>query len=557
MKKRDPARRNKSLKEGHISFSKTFERLEKNRMCPYLKKFLERYENMPIGPGLWLSTALFIIFVRDGIECFIASGFFGGPDDFHLVHVPIFFFSLLLSLIIILHFFAKTDILKVSKIALVVFPLIIFPVVLDFAVLIFGKTRTTYLYIVDNPGLSFLHFFDPMYRIPELPLSIRFEVGLITFFAFVYIFLKRRRVFASLIGSFLVFILCFFYVSIPALLLKVFEFMAFIINTFHLKNFPFVRATVDEVLVVLLEVLFTGVLCLVWLWRYDPAKYSAVLKNVRPTRTLHYMFLCFVGVLVSVFHSPIKDFFSLLYIVGALLSVGFAFQFSVVINDIYDLDCDRVSNAGRPLVTGALNKREYLRIGFFYLAFSILCAYWVGPTCFTLTLLFIAFYFLYSAPPLRLKRFFPVSVLVIGLQAVLAFLIGAYTFERSGVRAYLPALLLWLIFIVFFFSSNIKDLKDTSGDRETGIPTLPVLLGEEKGRKVIAFLVFLSYCLVPLFLGFVFPGFKAYLITLLFALLSFICIQKKSTKEEIIFLIYFIYVILLIFYITSLKSLAG
>jgi 4-hydroxybenzoate polyprenyltransferase len=167
-------------------------------------------------------------------------------------------------------------------------------------------------------------------------------------------------------------------------------------------------------------------------------------------------------------------------------------------------------------------------------------------------LLFIAFYFLYSVPPLRLKRFFPVSTVIIGIEALLAFLAGEFAFAKIGVPTQLPQPLLWLIFLVFLLSSNIKDLKDFAGDKQTGVFTLPVLVGETRGRRLIAFLVFTSYCFVPILLPLVFEQLHILVVSLVFALASFIYISRKNAQEDAIFFTYFIYVFFLLVSVSSL-----
>jgi 4-hydroxybenzoate polyprenyltransferase len=320
-----------------------------------------------------------------------------------------------------------------------------------------------------------------------------------------------------------------------------------VINVFHLQNFPFTEGVIDEGLVVIIELLLISLLALIWLWCYDSAKCKAILKNMRLTRSLHYMLLCLLGVFAYHLEAlPIKDLFTFIRITGMLLAVFFAFQFSVVINDIFDIGCDKVSNIGRPLITQAINKDDYLNIGCVYLALGLLFSFWVSRTCTMITLLFIAFYFLYSAPPLRLKRFFPLSSFIIGIQATLAFAVGKLSFEENNAVAYYRNYLFWLVFIVFSLSSSVKDLKDIEGDKQTGVVTLPVLLGEENGRKLIAVLVFLSYCFVPYFLILAFHKTYAIVLSLGFGLINLFYIRKKSAKEKIIFFIYFIYAFLLI-----------
>ncbi len=511
-----------------------------------ISRFVERYENMPLGPALWLATALFIIFVRDGIECLVSTGSFAVPDGFHLLHVPVFFLSLLIFVIVILSFVTSTAIQKVSRLALTLFPIILLPVVLDLLTTLVTKNHIPYHYILNNPGLGLLRFFDPTYKIPEVSGSLRFEVALIVSLAFGYVLLKTKRVSKAALGACLILLVSYFYGFLPALLIEFYKFLALIINTLHLKNFPYTQGNIDESLLSILDLMAASLIALVWLWRYNGAKCKAVLGNMRLTRTCHYMLLCLVGVLTCCAAAPVSDIFALIRIAGALLSVGFAFQFSVVTNDIFDVDCDRISNASRPLAKGVLEKREYLIIAFVYLSFSLLLAYWVSETSLMAIVLFIACYFLYSAPPLRLKRFFPLSAFIIGLEALLSFIAGVFALERTGLSGHLSAPLLWLILTVFFLSSNIKDLKDREGDRATGIPTLPVWLGEKWGRNLIALLVFLSYCLVPIVLPLAFPGLHVLVVSVVFGLGSLIYIVKKNAKEEVIFLIYFLYILFLI-----------
>lgn len=510
-----------------------------------LNKFIERCENTPMGLGLWLCTALSIIFVRDGIENIISTQAFAVPDAFHLLHVPVFFLSLLLFLIVILHFSTKTDIQKISKIALLPFSIILLPVAIDFIVTRFTKTTINYSYIIDNLGFNFLRFFDPTYKITELPGSVRFEIGLVTLMSCGYIFLKRKNFITAILGGLSVYILCFFYVSVPAILVEIFKFLAITINVLHLKNFPLPEGVVDENIIVLLELFLASFLAFVWLWRFNPKKFHAVLKNIRLTRSIHYILLCLLGVFLYCLNSPLKDFFALIRIASIFLSIFFAFQFSIIINDIFDMDCDKISNVKRPLITQTLNKDEYLKIGYVSLALSLLFAYWVSEISLMIVLLFIAFYFLYSAPPLRLKRFFPVSSIIIGLQALLAFIAGEFCLQYDYVPKFIHPYLYWLIFISFTLSGNIKDLKDIEGDKQTGIATLPVMLGEKKGRFIIALFVLTSYCLVPCFISFSYPNSGVFTISLLFGLANFVYIRNKNAKEKIIFLNYFIYVFIL------------
>lgn len=512
-----------------------------------LKRLIERYEESPMGFGLWLSTALFIIFVRDAIENIVSFQAFPIADAFHLIHVPVFFISLLLFLILILHVASGTDIRKASKIALLPFAIIIFPVLLDFVFSYFSKTRASYYYIQDNIWICLLRFFDPTYIIPELPSSIRLEIALVTLISFGYVFVKRKNIFPSLLGSLAAYLICFLYVSIPALLIEMVKLLVVVINFLHLRNFPLPEGIIDENIIVLLELFVTAFLAAIWLWRFDQKKCFAAIKNMRLARSLHYCLLFLLGVVIHCLDAKISDLFSIMRIAGSLLSLFLAFQFSVVINDIFDEDCDKVSNPGRPLVTGALKRNEYLNIAYVYLALSLLFSYWVNETSVMIVLLYLSFYFLYSAPPFRLKRFFPLSVVIIGFEAVLAFAMGEAAFTTRGMAPSFHTYFFWPVFVIFTLGANIKDLKDIEGDKRAGVATLPVLLGKKMGRDAVAILVSLSYCLAPYFLHPLSPGLKVTLLAACFAVANLLYIRRESAREEIIFLSYFVYAGLLVF----------
>jgi 4-hydroxybenzoate polyprenyltransferase len=239
------------------------------------------------------------------------------------------------------------------------------------------------------------------------------------------------------------------------------------------------------------------------------------------------------------------DLFIFIRVISMLLAILFAFQFSIAVNDIFDIECDKVSNHSRPLVTGVLERKEYLRIGWIYLTFSLLFAFWISDNCLILTLGFILFYSVYSVPPLQLKRFFPISSLIIGIEALLAFLLGAFSLKEGAEIGSFDLRLPLFVFLIFALSSNIKDLKDIAGDRSCGIRTIPVIAGEIRGRKIIGFLVFLSYLLVPLALIETPHSSILFILSLLFGLINYLYLRRGGSREEPVFYLYFLYLFLL------------
>jgi len=460
--------------------------------------------------------------------------------------VPVFFLTALLSIILILHFFTKENILKVSKICLVFSAVIILPVILDLIVSLFVQTNISYGYIDANVKQVVMNFFNPFYRIPEVPYSLRIEILIICAFSFIYIYIKAGKILNSILGALLVFCACALYGALPGLLVNGFiRIVSLILRVFH----PFfsgkvVSGIVDESIIVIVELIFACIVAALWFWRYDPAKFKVVIKDFRVSRYTCCFILLAAGILLYLSGVKEIDGFIAVRILAMFLALFFAVRSSAVLNDLFDVDCDKVSNKKRPLVTGIISEAEYLKVGLVYLIFSLLFSVWVSENCFALNLIFAGIYFLNSAPPFRLKRFFAFASLVTGVQALVILLMGQLSLAKDGTTILLYPPFLWLVFLVFFLGSSIKDLKDAEGDRLCGVYSLPVIFGEKRARKIIAFLVFLSYILVPVFLASIFYDIKITALSIFFAFSSYFYIRKPHSAEKVIFLLYFLYVFL-------------
>jgi len=509
-----------------------------------IKEFIRSCENARTGFGLWIVTALVIILIRDSIESLVSTRTFQPVNAFHFLHFPVFFLVALISIILLLHFFTKEDIKKVSKICLIFFTVIIFPAALDLIASFITKTNVSYRYIDTNIKQVLVNFFNPFHKIPEVPYSLRIEMLIIYVFSFTYVYIKTKKILNSVLGAFSVLCACALYGSLPGLLINGFiGIVSILFRVFH----PFfsgkiVSGVVDESITVIVELIFACLVTALWFWRYDPGKFKVVIRDFRVSRYICCFILLAIG--ISLYLSGAKgiDGFIAIKVLAVSLALFFSVRFSGVINDLFDIDCDNVSNKTRSLVTGIVSKAEYLKVGLVYLAFSLFFSVWVSESCFILNLLFMGIYFLYSAWPFRLKRFFFFSSLVTGVQVLLILLMGQLSLAQGETIVLLYPPLLWLVFLVFFLASNIKDLKDIDGDRLSGVYSLPVIFGEKRARKIIAFLVFLSYILVPVFLKDVFYGLKIPALSMLFAFYSYFYIRKPNSKENVIFLFYFLYV---------------
>ena len=283
------------------------------------------------------------------------------------------------------------------------------------------------------------------------------------------------------------------------------------------------------------------VLSLVWFLCFDRRKAKAFMGNIRPYRCAHYMGMALFGLALGYsllgdrFSDPFGNPSDVLAVLAIALSALFSWQSAIAFNDIYDVKSDALSNTNRPLVTAQLSPRESAFLGCIFLLFAVYFAINVNYSAFVIAVVYNAMFLMYSAPPLRLKRFFPLSTFIVALGAVLALYLGFSLFAGLKTTLLFPNRMVILMLTVFTLSFNTKDVKDIAGDQLDGTVTLMTLLGAKRGKMVIAALVFIAYSITALLIGvrWVFiPGVLA-------GIANFFIITAKNYHEERVFWVYF------------------
>jgi geranylgeranylglycerol-phosphate geranylgeranyltransferase len=160
-----------------------------------------------------------------------------------------------------------------------------------------------------------------------------------------------------------------------------------------------------------------------------------------------------------------------------LLAFYLAWQVAVCTNDVVDADLDAVANPERPIPSGqhygqphGLSERGVLAVR------DRRRLSRRAPVLFAL-LAFTAAYWVYSMPPLRLKRWPVINPFLVALACLAATAAGFFQAAPGMPWATLPLRVVVMILIGFTLAANVKDVKDIAGDRQEGILTLPVLAG--------------------------------------------------------------------------------
>lgn len=195
---------------------------------------------------------------------------------------------------------------------------------------------------------------------------------------------------------------------------------------------------------------------------------------------------------------------TLLPVVWGALMAAVLNSASNAINQIYDLDIDRVNKPKRPLPSGALSMRGawVFTIACFLLAFVL--AWLASPPglelrreCFWIVVFTSVLVWAYSAPPLRTKAHGIWANVTIAVPRGLLLKAAGWSTVKTVLDV--EPWFIGTIFGLFVLgASTTKDFADIEGDRAGGCRTLPILYGVTRAAWMIAPFFVLPFLLIPL-----------------------------------------------------------
>jgi 4-hydroxybenzoate polyprenyltransferase len=305
---------------------------------------------------------------------------------------------------------------------------------------------------------------------------MRVEIALVLIGSLWLFYNKTKSLFKTIVGTWLMYSIIFAYIALPAL-------FSLIALRLGLEVAP------GEVPVTKIFFVITVITTLWFVFKTNAERFMLIVRDIRPLRWTHFQFMFILGVCLSVYFGDVElaalaspgVLFDWVFVV---MSITCAWIYSIIINNLEDIEIDSVSNPDRLTVTGAINPDMYSSISWWVLFGSISSAALVGFEHMFLVLAFIAGYFLYSAPPLRLKRVLILSKGIIALNSMLLVTAG-YAFLNIKETFTLPTVLLPIFLVGFTMLLNFIDLKDYAGDKQAGIKTLPVVVGMEWAKWII------------------------------------------------------------------------
>lgn len=450
--------------------------------------YLKRIKRDELTINSFLLTFLTLVVIRTLLEFAFESGHFLSLNSsfYYIVvdyiHIFISWLTLYFCISFILSFFSNNSFFDTLKITLKFFGIIIIVPLLDY--FLFESGKIVYNYHFDNFWFSFMNTFNPFVELSFATKGVRVEIALVLLFAYLFVYIETQKHSNAFFSSLLIYGIIYLYGYLPALYNALF-FTSFkeILNLSYLASKSDVQFNLYLYLPIAV-LLFLGVLK-----QCSKNIQATIIDSLRLERFSIYMGLFVFGFLVVLKQNSIAfeviNLFDMQKFFLALLSLLLLFAYSTILNNIYDQEIDRISNQERPLVKDYIQVQMYHQIKNSFLFFALLCALSVNEQFFLLSLFIFSLSYIYSAPPLRLKKHFVTANLILSSIAVTVFLLGFSLVEANMSFINSNKILLLFIFAFVFISANIKDIKDIQGDKKEGVTTLVILLGEEKTMWII------------------------------------------------------------------------
>ncbi|AWN45752.1 chlorophyll synthase ChlG [Methylobacterium terrae] len=173
-----------------------------------------------------------------------------------------------------------------------------------------------------------------------------------------------------------------------------------------------------------------------------------------------------------------------LVVAGILLAGPFVCATSQAVNDWFDRHVDAINEPQRPIPSGRIPGRWGLYVAMAWTGLSLALASVLGPWVLGAAVFGLALAWLYSAPPVRLKRDGWWGNAACGLCYE-----GLPWFTGAAVMAgALPEGRIVLLAALYSLGAHgimtLNDFKSMEGDRRTGIRSLPVRLGAESAARL-------------------------------------------------------------------------
>ncbi len=202
-------------------------------------------------------------------------------------------------------------------------------------------------------------------------------------------------------------------------------------------------------------------------------KILAYLKIIRPINVLITFLVVLVAILISQTGVMEISIYLLVPLSASLIAAA-----GNVINDIYDIETDRISHPERVLVLGNLDIKRAWLLNFLLNTTAVFITLFISKTLLVIAVLTIVLLYFYST---HLQKLPLIGNITIAILTGAAFLYGGVAVDNIS-SAIIPAVFAIMINLI---RELVKDTQDMEGDLKNGYQTFPIKFGVLNTHKLI------------------------------------------------------------------------
>jgi len=206
---------------------------------------------------------------------------------------------------------------------------------------------------------------------------------------------------------------------------------------------------------------------------------------IRPANSIMVGIAVIIGIILTMPQAILSWKAALGFLTGFFIS-----SFSMIVNDIYDVEVDRINQLKRPLVTGLLSISQAWAYAMMMLTFGIAFSLLTSFTCFVIAALFGFISWLYSH---NLKKHGIVGNLTVALSTSIPYVYGNIVSSavvptiQANILQTPSTLVFWFATVSFLAVTGrevIKTILDTKGDEIRGVNSVSRAFGNQKTSMI-------------------------------------------------------------------------
>jgi len=232
---------------------------------------------------------------------------------------------------------------------------------------------------------------------------------------------------------------------------------------------------------------------------------KVILKEIISIIRLPNCILSGLGVIIG---AVLENYYNLQVLFMGFLVGFFITAYSMIINDYYDIEIDRINAPNRPLVSGKINTRTALTLAAVLLISGLTISALLNALSFVIAALFAIISYLYSW---KFKRSGLAGNFLVASSMAIPFIYGSIISMRFNP---VPFILAGVAFFAGTSREIIKGISDAEGDMKKGVRTLTITRGA-KWASIYAFIFMIVAVILSFFPLIYFRFWYVYLILIL------------------------------------------